>query len=341
MPCLTSTPLNRYPSPSSWPSATSALSASDRADTVVHVRPADESHEPDIRAAEQTRVEYAAGRLLVAGPKSRGLSLFGKPGSVDVAIELPAGSHLHADTGVARFHASGRLGECRVKTGVGDLDFGETGALGLSTGAGAITVDRVDGPAEVSTGAGAVTVDRVAGSAEVSTGSGRVRLGEIACSAVVKNSNGDVRIGEVAADLRISTANGDIAVDRAGAGVTARSARGDVRIGELQRGSVSLKTGFGEIEIGIHDGTAARLDVSTQFGHVRNLMDAASSPGPSDEIAEVRARTSYGDIVIRHSGEPDPGSPSGPARTSASPSGSARTSASPSGSDRTFPGEER
>jgi hypothetical protein len=309
------------------------LSASDRADTVVHVRPADESHEPDIRAAEQTRVEYAAGRLLVAGPKSRGLGLFGKPGSVDVAIELPAGSHLHADTGVAGFHATGRLGECRVKTGVGDLDFGETGALGLSTGAGAITVDRVDGPAEVS------------------TGSGRVRLGGIAGSAVVKNSNGDVRIGEVAADLRVSTANGDIAVDRAGAGVTARSARGDVRIGELQRGSVSLKTGFGEIEIGVHDGTAARLDVSTQFGHVRNLMDAASSPGPSDEIAEVRARTSYGDIVIRHSGEPDPVSPSGSARTSASPSGSARTSASPSGSARTsaspsgsaqtFPGEER
>ena len=46
-----------------------------------------------------------------------------------------------------------------------------------------------------------------------------------------------------------------------------------------QRGSVSLKTGFGEIEIGIHAGTAARLDVSTQFGHVRNLMDAASAPG--------------------------------------------------------------
>jgi hypothetical protein len=286
------------------------LGASDRTDTVVHVRPADESHEPDVRAAEQTRVEYGAGRLLVAAPKPRGRSLFGKPGSIDVAIELPAGSQLHADTGAAGFHATGRLGECRVKTGVGDLDFGETGILGLSTGAGAITVDRAAGPAEVSTGAGAITVRGVAGSVEVSTGSGRVWLGQITGGAVIKNSNGDIRIGEVAADLRVKTANGDIVVDRAGAGITASSARGAVRIGDLARGAASLRTGFGEIEIGIHPGTAARLDVSTQFGYVRNLMDPADSAAPSDEIAEVRARTGYGDIVIRRAGAPDPVSPS-------------------------------
>jgi DUF4097 and DUF4098 domain-containing protein YvlB len=281
------------------------LRASARADTVVHVRPADESHEPDVRAAGQTRVEYATGRLLVAAPKPRGLGLFGKPGSIDVAIELPTGSRLRADTGAAGFHATGRLGECRVKTGAGDLEFGETGVLGLSTGAGAITVARAAGPAEVSTGAGAITVDHVAGPAEVSTGSGRVRLGEISGGAVIKNASGDVWIGEVAAELRVNVANGDITVDRAGAGITASSARGAVRIGDLTRGSASLKTGFGEIGIGIRPGTAARLDVSTQFGHVRNLMDAADSPGPSDEVAEVRARTGFGDIVICRAGAPD------------------------------------
>ena len=37
------------------------IAASDRADTVVDVRPTDEHHEPDVQAAEQTRVEYTAG----------------------------------------------------------------------------------------------------------------------------------------------------------------------------------------------------------------------------------------------------------------------------------------
>src|SRR5256885_2206151 len=41
------------------------ITASDRGDTVVEIRPSDASHDQDVRAAEQTRVEYAAGRLLV------------------------------------------------------------------------------------------------------------------------------------------------------------------------------------------------------------------------------------------------------------------------------------
>ena len=65
------------------------ITASDRDDTAVEIRPSDESHEPDVRAAEQTRVEYSAGRLLVKTPRQRSLSLFGKPGSIDVTIGLP------------------------------------------------------------------------------------------------------------------------------------------------------------------------------------------------------------------------------------------------------------
>jgi hypothetical protein len=259
------------------------ITASERDDTVVEIRPSDGSHEPDVRAAEQTLVEYTADRLLVKGPKQRGLGLFGKVGSIDVTIGLPAGSQLQGDASVAAFRCVGRLGECRVKTAAGDIQFDHTGPLDLNTGAGAIAVDRV------------------AGHAEVSTGSGRVRVREIDGTAVIKNSNGDSWIGEVAGDLRVNAANGDISVDHANAGITASTANGDVRIGEVVRGSASLKTAMGEIEIGIRAGTAARLDVSTQFGSVRNDMDSAEGPEPSDETVEVRARTSYGDIVIRRS----------------------------------------
>ncbi len=257
------------------------ITASERDDTVVQIRPSDASHEPDVRAAEQTRVEYASGRLLVRAPKQRGLSRLGKPGSIDVTIELPAGSDLQGDASVAAFRCAGLLGECRIKTATGDIELDRTGPLDLRTGAGRITVDHV------------------AGHAEISTGSGRVRLGEIDGTAVIKNSNGDSWIGEITGELRVNAANGDIAVDHAGAGLTARTANGAVRVGEVTRDAVSLKTAFGEIEIGIRAGTAARLDVSTQFGRVRNQLAAADSPGPSDETAEVHARTSMGDIVIR------------------------------------------
>ncbi|MDQ6898211.1 MAG: DUF4097 domain-containing protein [Candidatus Dormibacteraeota bacterium] len=265
------------------------LTASDRDNTVVEVRPSDASHEPDVRAAAQTRVDYTAGGLLVKAPKQRGLGLFSKPGSIDVTIELPAGSHLQGDAAVATWRCAGRLGKCRIKTATGDIQLDRTGPLDLTTGAGAIAVDRV------------------AGNAEVSTGSGRVRLREIDGPAVIKNSNGETWVGVVTGDLRVNAANGDISVSLANAGVTASTANGDVRIGEVARGSASLKSGFGQIEIGIRAGTAARLDLHTHFGRVRNHMDVADSPEPSDETVEVSARTGYGDIAIRRSLNPGNG----------------------------------
>ncbi|MGI8475094.1 MAG: DUF4097 family beta strand repeat-containing protein, partial [Thermomicrobiales bacterium] len=170
------------------------ITASDRDDTVVDVRPSDESHEPDVLAARQTRVEYAAGRLLVKAAKQRGLGLFGKTGSIDVTIELPTGSHLRGDAAAAGFRCAGRLGECRVKTSAGDIQLERTGPLDANTGVGAIGVDRVEGHAEVS------------------TGSGKVRLRVIDGAAVIKNANGDTWIGELTGALRVSAATGDVSV---------------------------------------------------------------------------------------------------------------------------------
>lgn len=257
------------------------ITASDRGDTVVQVRPSDISYEPDVRAAEQTRVDLTAAGLLVKAPKQRGLGMFGKPGSIDVVIELPGGSSLQADAAVAAIRSTGPLGECRVKTATGSVELDQAG------------------PLEVSTGAGAVSALRVTGTAQVTTGSGRVRFGEIDGSAVIKNSNGDTWVGDVTGDLRISVSNGSISVDHAGADVTATTANGNVRVGALVRGLASLKTAMGEIEIGIQPGTAARIDAHTRMGTVHNDMDSADSPAPTDEIAEVSARTSFGDIVIR------------------------------------------
>ncbi len=257
------------------------ITASDRADTVVDVRPSDTGRDLDVRAAEQTRVEYAAGRLLVKAPRQRGLGMFGRPGSVDVTIELPAGSAVRGETGLGAFHCAGPLGDCRVKTGVGDIEAGHTGPLDLSTGAGTIVVDRA------------------AGLADVSTGSGRVQIGAIDGPATVKNSNGDIWIGEAGGDLRVSTSNGGITVGRASGGVTGSSANGDVRVGEIARGSSSLRTAMGTIEVGIRAGTAALLDVSTKFGRVHNDLAAAGGPEPADQTAEIHAATSYGDIYVR------------------------------------------
>ncbi len=100
------------------------ITAGDVASTVVEVRPSEAANAEDVRAAEQTRVEYADGQLLVKAPKWRQWSPRNHGGSVDVTIELPAGSHLHATGQMADFTADGRLGDTRIKTGLGRIECG-------------------------------------------------------------------------------------------------------------------------------------------------------------------------------------------------------------------------
>lgn len=256
--------------------------ASDRSDTVVVVTPSDKSNESDVKAAEGTRVEYANGTLLVKAPK-HGYGAFSfsrKGGAVDVAIELPAGSRVRGDSAVAGFRCDGRLGECRLTTATGSIRLDEAGPLNATTSTGSITVERAIGRTEI-------------------TGAGEVRVRQIDGSAVIKNLNGDTWIGEVTGDLRCKAANGDITVDRVHSSIVAKTANGDVRFGDLARGSAMLESGFGELEVGIREGTSALLDVRSKFGSVLNSLVASDGPQPSGESLEVRGRTSFGDILIR------------------------------------------
>ena len=264
--------------------------ASDRTDTMVEVRPSDAAKKADVTAAEQTRVEYAGGRLLIKAPKSwRQLSWRGGGESIDVQVELPAGSHLRGETGVAALRCQGRLGECHYKTGLGDIQLDQAGAVQLRTGVGDLTVEQADGDAELTTGSGSVRIDHIDG------------------AAVVKNSNGDTWIGEVTGNLRVNAANGRISVGRASETVAAKSANGDVRLGEVAHGTVDAQTAMGKVEIGIRDGVAAWLDLNTRYGNVHNELDAAERPGPGEDAVEVRARTSVGDITISRSVANDAG----------------------------------
>ena len=69
------------------------------------MRPSDPTNERDVSAAEQTRVEYAEGRLVVKAQKGwRQYSPWGGGESIDLEIALPAGSRLDGEAGVAPLH---------------------------------------------------------------------------------------------------------------------------------------------------------------------------------------------------------------------------------------------
>jgi DUF4097 and DUF4098 domain-containing protein YvlB len=258
------------------------VSASERTDTTVQVRPSDPSMPEDVTAAEETRVEYSDGTLVVKEPRrSRGPRLrqqtskkqllvelewspFSDTGSIDVEIELPAGSDLKASTAAGDLSCTGPLGRCELKSSAGDI-----------------------------------SVERVTMDFDLATSTGDVRAGVVEGAAQIKNANGDTRIREVGGDLAVNTANGDVEVERAGGGVTVKTANGDIRIDNLQSGSLLAESGRGDIDVGVADGVAAWLDLDTGFGDVDNQLEAAQRPASDEQTVEILARTGFGDITIR------------------------------------------
>lgn len=255
------------------------LTAGDRLDAVVEVRPRDPKKDQDVRAVQQTEVTCAGGVLTLRTPKQR--HLFGRSGAVDVTVELPAGSRVDLTGAWAQVLGEGRLGEVHVKTSSGGVRLDATGPLRLTASHGSITVDRVDGPAEIT------------------TSSGSLRVGLVDGSAVLKNSHGTTTVGAATGDLRVSGANGDIEIRRAEASVTATTARGALRVAEVARGTVQLESDYGAIEVGIREGTAALLDVRSECGQVRNTLAASDTPRSAEGAVEVRARTRWGNIDVR------------------------------------------
>ncbi|MGW6741954.1 DUF4097 family beta strand repeat-containing protein [Streptomyces sp. NPDC055025] len=253
--------------------------AADRLDTLVEVHPRDPKKDPDVRAAEQTEVRYASGLLTIKTPKQR--YLIGRTGTVDVTVELPTGSRVEMTGAWAQVYGEGRLGEVRVKTSSGDVRLDSTGPLHLTASHGSITVDRVEGVAEIT------------------TSSGSLRVGTLDGPAVLKNSHGTTTVGDALGDLRVSGANGDIIIEHAEGSVAATTAHGTLRVDEVARGTVQLETSYGAIEVGIREGTAAWLDIDSGAGQVHNALTASESPDKSEETVEVRARTRYGNIDIR------------------------------------------
>lgn len=260
------------------------ISAGNRTDTVVEVRPSDPDNAGDVSAAERVKVTCARGRLLVKAPKPKGFRTGPfRGGSVGVTIELPEGSDVVAGSALASFNCEGRLGECRIETVSSDIELDQTGKLRL------VAVR------------GGVTVGRVVGDAEITNVSGDVRVAKIDGTAVIKNEHGDSTIGEVTGPLRLSGTNGDFSVEQAHGNVKAKTAHGSVRIGEIVRGTVDITTAFGDIEIGICQGTAAKLDARTISGRIHNSLQDVDGPAQTDEIVELRAETLNGDVVIRRS----------------------------------------
>ncbi|MEU3192657.1 DUF4097 family beta strand repeat-containing protein [Streptomyces sp. NPDC006992] len=150
--------------------------AADRVDTVVEIRPSNASKSRDVQVAERATTEYADGVLRIGLPDEK--QYFGPSGSVEVTVQLPAGSRVEAKAASTEFRAVGRLG---------DIDFDGAYRRIKIDEAAAVRLTAVDGDVEIG---------RLGGPAEISTARGDIRIAEAARGKVVlRTQQGDISVG--------------------------------------------------------------------------------------------------------------------------------------------------
>jgi Putative adhesin len=252
------------------------VTASDRTDTVVLVEPINKASQSDVKVANKTKVDFAGGRLSVKTTVSGD-----KNGSVAITIDLPAGSGLVAYLAHSSVHADGSFGECELHMAKGRVQLDRINALQANIAAGEVAIGHIAGRANIE---GSVVA---------------VRISEVKGTVGLSSSGGQIWIGHASADLDLSSGSGGFDIDRADGSVTAKTGDGAIRIGRLTRGQAELLNRSGNIEVGISEGTAARVDANSKRGSVRNSVPSQENPYTFDNKVTVHARTRHGDIIIQ------------------------------------------
>ncbi|WP_214323791.1 DUF4097 family beta strand repeat-containing protein [Nonomuraea sediminis] len=192
--------------------------AADRADTVVEVVPANASKSRDVKAAEQTTVAYADGVLRIESAEAKN-QYFGPSGSIEVTVQLPAGSRVEAKAASAELRTVGRLGDVAFEGAYSQIKIDEAASVRLTAVDGDVEVGRLGGSAEISTSRGDIRIAEAAGGTVVlSTQSGDISIVAAAgVSAALDAGTSYGRItnalkndGTAELDIRATTSNGDI-----------------------------------------------------------------------------------------------------------------------------------
>jgi len=237
--------------------------AEQRDSVVVDVRPGNSS-DAARQAAAETIVEMTGDGLIIETPQARGFIVRRSP-SVDITVRLPTDSRIMARSASADVTVDGRLASADINTASGDLRIDHvTGDLRRHSASGDTHFRRVDGTMNAD------------------------------------GASGDVRGGIVGGDFTSKSASGDVIIEAVGGSVRATSASGDFQLGNVARGQTNIHSASGDVTIGVAEGTAVWMDVSTISGDTRSELNVSdSSPSGSSATLELSIRTVSGDVVIR------------------------------------------
>jgi TonB family protein len=186
-----------------------------------------------------------------------------------------------------------------------DLD----GRATLITNAGNITAGRIGGNARIeSTGGGHILVGNVTGDLHVSTAGGHITAGSVTGNAVLSTGGGHIHAGVIGGTAQVETGGGNVSIQRAGGHVTASSGGGQINFGEAvgpiqahaAGGGVRVARVSGPMQLDSSGGSIflprvdSPLRASTGTGTITAWLTPTLMKTPGDSQLESK----QGDIIV-------------------------------------------
>lgn len=216
--------------------------------------------ESEARLVVPPLLRTESGRGIAFKMGSIEFALGGAVASVDIEAHVPPGADVELNLHSGDATITGDTDALDVRSRSGDIQAERARVVQLESGSGDIALGSVDEGGAIATASGDVRVARVAGPTQLRTGSG------------------DLQLGDVSADL------------------TFGSGSGDVNIELLRSGTVTGKTGSGDVRVVVAPGVPVWQDLVTGTGDVNARIESAGEPAPGQEFITLRLQTGSGDI---------------------------------------------
>lgn len=235
------------------------------------VDPLDPQHEASALLADAAGIHLRGDRLEVT---ARDAGRAARDGELLVRLGLPPGSRLTVQAGRASIEVRGGLEALDAKLGAGDVD-----------------ADRVERALTVKAGQVDVTVAE-AGKVSVTTGQGSLRAQQV--------RDADFRAAHGQVDL--AATDGHVAV---------KGAAVDLLVHAARRGAVDFHAAAGGARVGVVEGTAVELDLTSGTGTVRCELPHEPDLRRGDVELKLRLRSATGDVLVTSAAVAEPHEPAG------------------------------
>jgi putative adhesin len=184
---------------------------------------------------------------------------------VTIEVEVPNGTAIDSSGGAADVEAIGAFSSISIRTGSGDVRFGD-----------------------------------VTGDVQITCASGDIDGRSVGGHLSVKGASGDVEIGSVGQGLTIRSASGDVDVGTLDGSSVITVGSGDVDLGNVGAGRLEIRAIAGDVDIAVRQGLGVWLDVASSTGDVHSSLETPGREEPREEPQlELAVHTVSGDVEIR------------------------------------------